>query len=507
LQFQIVHKNPQQGVLRGTLSGALRGVLLATLILSSSAINNAAGQINSATADHVDSLAYSQKEGKDPFFIFYQNNQISKAGELTASLPEGGNYSFEWSLYNPDLPGFDTPFFSESGKQTSTVSDLESGGYQVRIFNGSGTDTTMIAWILLDNLTAWIHKTEDGSFDPTYRDCARLALAGWVEEDTLLYYDPVSNQELTRPLNYKFKWTSDNTDLKIPNDSTILRPNITYLPPYEDTWYTLTVTDELGMVVVDKVFYESIQTKAIFTVEYYDKITGEFDAELNGEFDNDLEQGSTDAKLTVRFINESKNGARFDWVFLDTLGGIKETETTYSLEEMPEFTYETADEYYYPALTSISEEACEDSVTIEEAIFVQKSQLEIPNVFSPNGDGTNDVWVFKHQSLKNCRITVVDRSGKVVYKHKTDDIYTWEGWNGNMHESERRAPEGQYYFVVEALGYDGLEFKDPTLWSKMKIFGGAGTNTGNTGGSGSGGSTDPEAGPATLYTGWLYLFR
>ncbi|MCP4312070.1 MAG: T9SS type B sorting domain-containing protein [Bacteroidetes bacterium] len=485
------------------------GALLAALILFPAAINPVVGQITSISANRADSLAYPTKEGKDPFFIFYQVNQVLKTGDLTAVHPDGLSHNFEWSRYNPDIPGFDPPFITESDRLGSAVSGLETGGYQVRIFDtdGSGTDTTMMAWVMLDRLHAWVHKTDEGNLDPDYRDCFRLALSGFVEEDTLLYYDPVSNVLLTRPLNYGFQWTSDNQGLNIPNDTTILGPNITYSPPYTDTWYILTVTDEMGMVEVDSVFYESIQTKAKFKVTYYDKITGEYDSTLNGEFDHELLKGSTDATLTVRFINESKNGDSFEWVFLDTLGGIRETATTYTLDEMPEFTYERADKDYYPGLTSISEEGCEDSLTIEKPIHVQKVTLNIPNVFTPNDDGLHDIWVFKHQSLKRCEITVVDRSGKVVYKLKTDDIYSWEGWNGNINGGDRRAPEGQYYFVVKALGYDGLEYKDPTLWSQMKIFGGAGTNNTRDTGTPSPGGTDPETDPQGFYTGWLYLYR
>ncbi len=176
---------------------------------------------------------------------------------------------------------------------------------------------------------------------------------------------------------------------------------------------------------------------------------------------------------------------------------------------MPEYTYMAADKYYYPSLLSVSEEGCEDSLEIGQGIYVQKSQLDIPNVFTPNGDNMNDIWVFKHQSLKNCRITVVNRTGKVVYKMKTEDIYAWEGWDGTMHESDREAPVGQYYYVVEALGYDDVEYADPTIWSQMKIFGGPGVKKD---GSTSGGSTppsgtDPGSGSGTSYTGWLYLYR
>jgi len=480
------------------------GTLLLALILCSAPLKKAVAQITSSSADHTDSLAYPVKDGKDPFFIFYQTNGVSKAGSLTATLPGNGNYSFEWSLYNPDLAGFDPPFQSETNLQSSTVSDLESGGYQVRVFNESGTDTSMMAWVMLDGLKAWVHKTEDGNLDPLYRDCSRLALSGFVEEDTLLYFDPVSNDLLSRPLEYGFKWTSDNEGLKIPNDTIILSPNITYSPPYEDTWYILTVTDEMGMVEVDSVFYESIQTKAEFSVTYYDKITGEYDSTLTGEFDKNMEKGSTDATLTVRFINQSRNVERFEWVFLDTLGGIKETATTYDTTDMPEYTYSAANKYYYPTLLSISEEGCQDSVKMEEGIFVKESQLDIPNVFTPNGDMLHDVWVFKHQSLQHCEVTVVDRTGKVVYKMKTEDIYTWEGWNGNLHDGDREAPTGQYYYVVKGLGYDGITYEDPTIWSQMKIFGGSGVDKD---GSAPPTGSDPETSANTLYTGWLYLYR
>ncbi len=130
-----------------------------------------------------------------------------------------------------------------------------------------------------------------------------------------------------------------------------------------------------------------------------------------------------------------------------------------------------------------------------------RSQLIIPNVFSPNGDGVNDYFVFKHQSLKTCKISIVDRNGKMIYKREIEDIYTWDGWNGNLHDSNRNAPEGQYYFVVEALGYDGVEYRDPTIIENWR---------GNTGSTGSTGGSNPdgtETASNQLYTGWLYLYR
>ena len=118
-------------------------------------------QISSPTADYTDSLSYPVSFGKDPRFVFYQVNQVPKAGRLDATHPNPGSYNFEWRKYNPDLDGFDPPFVSESGAASSTVTDLIDGGYQVRIWNGSGTDTTMLAWVMLDHLTAECEKTAD----------------------------------------------------------------------------------------------------------------------------------------------------------------------------------------------------------------------------------------------------------------------------------------------------------------------------------------------------------
>jgi gliding motility-associated-like protein len=486
--------------------------ILAGLILCLFSFQMIQAQITSTTADWLDSVAYETTTKKDPLFVFYQINKVFKPGSLTATLPGSEVYNFEWSKYNPAINGFNPPFSTDTDEMFSTVSDLNEGGYQVRIWDGATTDTVMTAWVMLDQFYAEVEKTLDDKL-PAYKfTCDFLVISGFVTPDTVNYYDPNSHNPIQRIASYKFKWTSDNDEIKIPNDTVILNPNITFQPPYEDTWYILTAIDEFGMTEVDSVYYESIQTKAEFSVEYYDKVTGEFDPELNGEWSNPTDDdpvGSTDAMLTVRFINKSRNGANFDWVFLDTIGGIKESELTYDTAQRTEFTYETADEYYYPHMVSTSEAGCVDSFMLDEPIYVEPSQLKIPNVFTPNGDGVNDIFIFKHQSLKTCKIAIVDRGGKIVYKKKIEDIYNWEGWNGKMHESGREAPEGQYYYVIEALGYDGIEYRDPYFYEKWKIFGGSGKNdqSSGSGGSNPGGQQDPEGSTNNKYTGWLYLYR
>jgi gliding motility-associated-like protein len=482
-----------RAVVKKYLLGCIAGWIAVLLPL-----HQGLAQIQSATADHVDTLGYLPgNTDLDPLFVFYQSGGVSKTGELTALPPSPGNYNFEWSRYNPALPGFDPPFSSEAALPSSTVTNLGDGGYLVRIWNGTGTDISFTSWVMLDELRDSVVQTADGNLPGYLFTCDFIAVSGYIFPDTLVYYDLQTHEQITRPLDFSFKWTSDNPDLDIPNDTIVLRPNISYKPPYRDTEYTLTATDEFGMTEQDHVLYASIQTKAEFVPMYYDKVNREFVTDLDEAWSKD--QGSMDAELTVQFINHSLNGASYEWVYLDTLGGVPEKEFTYELEPPTEFTYIAADKYYYPYLVSTSEEFCTDTFRLEGAIHVVRSQLEIPNVFTPNGDPDNDRFIFKHQSLKSCKVTIVDRTGKVVYQKKIDDIYAWEGWDGNLHDSNRKAPEGQYYYVVEATGYDGAEFSDPTIIEQWKL---------NRGNKGTDGTTDGTGSTSqTLYTGWLYLFR
>lgn len=458
-------------------------------------------QIYSGEADYIDSVYYPTADTTDPLFVFYQSEGALKEGTLSADAPAAGNFTFEWSKYDPDTDSYGI-IQTDNNAGSSTVTGLTDGGYRVRIYNGVDVDTLFRAWVMLDNFTVANEKTGDDRIKPYKYTCAFLVLTGMVEVDTFYYYDPVSHEQILLENGYTFEWTSDNPELFIPNATTVLDPNTTYAPPVEDTWYILTATDSLGMTERDSVFYETIHTRAEFTMEYWDKINDVWDPSLTGAFST--ETGSLDAPLRVKFLNDSKNGYQFDWIFVDSLDeSTKEYETSYDLEYEPEYTYMRADETYYPYLVSISEEGCIDTFKYDEGIEVVASQLSIPNVFSPNGDGVNDVFIFKHQSLKKCRVTIVDRFGKVVYKRKIDDIYEWEGWRGTVRNTDREAPEGQYYFVVEALGYDGEEYKDPNILEQRKLR----NEQDPQGGGGTGNGDDEEGTSTNLFTGWVYLYR
>ncbi len=88
-------------------------------------------------------------------------------------------------------------------------------------------------------------------------------------------------------------------------------------------------------------------------------------------------------------------------------------------------------------------------------VSISESKLEMPNAFSPNGDGYNDVYKAKegYLSIVSFKATIFNRWGQ--------KIYSWNdvagGWDGRFNGSVVK--DGTYFVVVEAIGADGRKYK------------------------------------------------
>ncbi|MFN7910556.1 MAG: gliding motility-associated C-terminal domain-containing protein, partial [Bacteroidota bacterium] len=84
------------------------------------------------------------------------------------------------------------------------------------------------------------------------------------------------------------------------------------------------------------------------------------------------------------------------------------------------------------------------------------SKLEVPNVFTPNGDNSNDVFFVKASNLTEITAVIFDRWGNKVYDvvSKTGNI-AWDGKNFKGQE----CPSGTYFYVIKGSGKDGTEYE------------------------------------------------
>jgi len=71
---------------------------------------------------------------------------------------------------------------------------------------------------------------------------------------------------------------------------------------------------------------------------------------------------------------------------------------------------------------------------------------ELPNVFTPNNDGDNELFIpFPYRFIDHIDIRIFTRSGNLVYRTNDPDIR----WNGTDQRSGREMKEGVYYYVCD----------------------------------------------------------
>ncbi|MFP4060076.1 MAG: gliding motility-associated C-terminal domain-containing protein [bacterium] len=432
-------------------------------------------QISAPTASRSILADYPVSDETDSVFIFNRILQAEPSGSLLAVRPGAeDSCSFTWYKYDVATSGFNIIVEQQENDTSSFINNLEEGGYRVFINKPGQIDTFFTAWVYLNNISVSVNETEDGKIEDNKYTCSYVDLEGEVKLDTFTYFDP-SNDSLLRIIPRGWRsdivWSSFDVE---GNSSEFLYSEMevrNFKPPYYDTWFVLTVTDEFGARGSDSVFYETIQTKAEFSMEYQDEYDEFVELEQNAELS---------APALVRFSNMSVNGAEFEWTFTDTTfsGEKPETEFTVDSTFQPEHTYYIPRSYIV-TLVSKSTEQCTDTFRNKEnPILVQESFLDVPNVFTPDAS-TNSVFIIKRDrqeniekfaSIRDFRILIFNRWGRKVYEYE-GDINNWEGWNGGINNNRNRpASAGVYYYVIEAIGFDDREYKGERFEKKYAGF-------------------------------------
>lgn len=95
-----------------------------------------------------------------------------------------------------------------------------------------------------------------------------------------------------------------------------------------------------------------------------------------------------------------------------------------------------------------------------------ESKLEVPNAFTPNGDGINDVFRVKegYKSIVSFKASVFSRWGKKLYEWN-DPAGGWDGKSGG-----RNVPDGAYYLHIEARGADGRKYHIKKVINLLRGF-------------------------------------
>ena len=219
-----------------------------------------------------------------------------------------------------------------------------------------------------------------------------------------------------------------------------------------------------------------LAAKAQGAPDWYPKVDDAVAMFVNAEGEEEeVEMGGVyDAPFTVTFEANSTDtidyNVLYEWRLYQVRNG-KETLLVKRNEMNTTFTFteggadvsyrvELYITYHYRPDMAITGEGVAEPMTFS----LRGSSLDLYNAFSPNGDGANDVYRVKTQSLLSFRMKIFNRWGQEIVsgdqnslatEHENDYTY-YVCWDGTYHG--RVVEDGVYFILVEAEGADGIKY-------------------------------------------------
>ncbi len=220
-----------------------------------------------------------------------------------------------------------------------------------------------------------------------------------------------------------YNWTP-NTEL---SDNTIANP---WATPSATTTYTVSVADNAGCNDQAEVI---VSILTIPTTSF----TYEVEPACEGVY--------------IELTNTSTDADSYVWTFNN------DSTTT---EEHPSVIFDYGSEYLI-ALEGTNLNGCFSGSTALDLAdsFDEYYSIRIPNVFTPNGDGDNDIFSVEIPGkLASCLdLNIYNRWGQLIYK-SYGNVVSWDGHTPDG----TKVPDGSYFYTIE--------IKDKTYKGHINIF-------------------------------------
>jgi gliding motility-associated-like protein len=94
---------------------------------------------------------------------------------------------------------------------------------------------------------------------------------------------------------------------------------------------------------------------------------------------------------------------------------------------------------------SIPSNTTELSGQIAQEVQEAEQLKQLPNVFTPNNDGSNDLFEIKSEGLTDFQLVILNESNKVIF-NSSDASFSWDG----TLSSGDPAPAGTYLYYLTA---------------------------------------------------------
>lgn len=169
--------------------------------------------------------------------------------------------------------------------------------------------------------------------------------------------------------------------------------------------------------------------------------------------------------LTITFTNTSENADAYVWNFGDGSAPVNTTSTqsqshTFTTDAVVQLTANQGANCTNSTTINITIEVCgcndpaavnyDPNATFNDGSCQYPTPAVIPpNIFTPNGDGSNDTYFLTTQNALSVNLTILNRWGQVMFEESSAN----PAWNGKV-SSGALAPDGVYFYKYTVFGYD-----------------------------------------------------
>ena len=117
------------------------------------------------------------------------------------------------------------------------------------------------------------------------------------------------------------------------------------------------------------------------------------------------------------------------------------------------YRYEITLYLYVDCLNGAAGAIKDDATAFINVFYENSSELIVPNIFTPNGDGTNDLFIMTATGIKTFNAVIYNRWGIKIVEWNS----ILSGWDGRF-ITGNEASEGTYFYMIKASAFDGKEY-------------------------------------------------
>ncbi len=392
-----------------------------------------------------DCYKITDAEGIDAVFVF---NGISATSTITYT----GTDFVEWQ-------GNDGTFVSNIAQFSP-----DEGGYRVKTNSGD----YFYIWVF--DYTNYLVSIADVKLDFGDDKCSNISVIVDFDDNTkkMNYQTQTGEKTLLRKYELTYKTAEWTGGAWVENEQRVEQiypfTSIAVESPYSNTSFVLK-GDQFAQAFGIQSDYETKEYQAIAIKAYPKGIISKRDAKNEIDQTSPNSSGGTSKNCkckqeVLNIVSQNPNIGGSAPLVVDFKSNVNEDATDFiewfiSDDANPNskirytdkdfrYTFDKAGNYTVRLLASSTECEYMDSIKIT----VLESFIDVPNVFTPNGDGVNDEFRVVYRSLIEFSASVYNRWGRLVARW-TDPAKGWDGRiNGKM------ASPGAYYYVVQAVGAD-----------------------------------------------------